>query len=215
MREIELSPEFVKQIQELAPKESESILKTVLEFAKALEVVSCSTAEDMLYDALVTYSVAGRQMDQEMLTAALDELWRIRAEKGDGFNTSPVEGWSHLKRVRAYKTIGKELGAMELGMIMHTISDFLKNNPNHIAEAVEEMKMFEEDVTQMAEIGDKENIDRFFNSVLIGICGAFVGREDYLLSCACCYSGAKFEIAFARLFIKMAKDFCKTDKTTK
>lgn len=213
MREIVLDPGFVQRVQELNAKRN--IPSIVLAIAKALDQLPADMVDDVINHSLVTYSLAGKQLDQEELVLSLNELRKIRAEKGDDFVAHPTAKWNYLKETTEYQNVAKIVECqLEMGMILHTISGYLKgSDANTIDATLLSMEMFKENVEELVRPGKQitektmTTISRIFFGELIEVCSFYVGREEYICNfSACCENVGQFEIAFANLFILMANE---------
>lgn len=214
MRDIELNSSFVQKVQKLNDKRN--IPYTVMQLAKALDELPEDIAEDVLYHSLTTYSLGGKQLDQEELVLSIFELRRIRAEKDDGFMLLPTEKWNYLESTPEYKRVAKIVKcSLERGLILHTISGYLKD---HDADRVDKticgLLTFKKNVEtilkpegKQVSIEESEAISRMFYSHLIHVCSSYVMRTDYISSFSLSTPlYGEFEIAFADLFIKMANE---------
>lgn len=212
MREIVLSPGFVQSVQKL-DKEC-NIQNTVLALAKAIDELPCELAEDMIYHMLVTYTLGGRQLDQDEREVSLLELCRIREEKDDGF-TVATQRWNCLEKTAAYEAMFKYLdSAVEMGMVLHTMENYLKtyNTSEDFEDNIGRMEAMKEHVKELVENNaDNNEILQCFAVELGDICERFCYRDDYLLACAWGVEGGAFVIAFADLFILMVKEVKEKD----
>jgi len=160
--------------------------------------------------------LGGKQLDQEELVLSLLELRRIRAEKDDGFTPYPTEKWNYLQSTPEYKKVAKIVKCpLEMGMLMHTISGYLKDHDaERIDATISKLLVFKIKVQTMLKANGKrisletsQAIRREFDSQLILICSNYVMRRDYLRSFAdICEKDGQFEIAFVDLFVKMANE---------
>ena len=221
MREIVLDPGFEREVQRINPKwtkpqwgyPQKSMWSVIQSLAKALDELPVDMAEDVIYHSLVTSSLGGKHLNHAELVLSLLELFRIRAEKGDGFCAVPTARWSTLHTTPEYQAVAKVVDCpLEMGLVLHTISTYLRENssPKVIYIAVVGMQLLKSNVEWLLKVNDSEEtkqqkINEVFHEKLVRICSTYVNRAEYLQSFS--YESdnvGEFEIAFANLFIMMA-----------
>ena len=184
-REIVLDPGFVSMVNSLNP--ARKIPDRVESLAKALAQLPVELAEDVIYHSLTTYSLGGSQLDQEELELSLLELMRLRAESGDGFPAEPLEKWGFLLHSAEYQEVQEVIGdsTMEMGMVLHTISRYLKNHEaQRIDKTIESLERFRAMNKRILEVSDLATIianariiRKNFGHQIIGFCSDYVGRS--------------------------------------